>query len=78
MLKRTTLSGEQLNILQDERDEALEDADKAEKRIAELEKELEEERNKPVPVAVAEPDPAEIKKIKDEAAESAKRQPIRN
>ena len=73
LVKENDAKGEQLNILQDERNEALEDADKAEKRIAELEKELEEERNKPVPVAVAEPDPAEIQKIKDKAAESAKK-----
>lgn len=73
LVKENDAKGEQLNILQDERDEALEDADKAEKRIAELEKELEEERNKPVPVAVAEPDPAEIEKLKDEAIAKAKK-----
>lgn len=73
LVKENDAKGEQLNILQDERDEALEDADKAEKRIVELEKELEEERNKPVPVAVSEPDPAEIEKIKDEAIAKAKK-----
>ncbi len=80
LVKDNDAKGEQLDMLADERDaakeerdEALQDAEKAEKRIAELEKELEEERNKPLPVAVAEPDPAEIKKIKDEAAESAKK-----
>ena len=73
LVKENDAKGEQLNILQDERDEALEDADKAEKRIAELEKELEEERNKPVPVAVSEPDPAEIEKLKDEAIAKAKK-----
>ena len=40
LVKENDAKGEQLNILQDERNEALEDADKAEKRIAELEKEL--------------------------------------
>ena len=72
LVKENDAKGEQLNILQDERDEALEDADKAEKRIAELEKELEEERNKPVPVAVAEPDPAE--KAADKELRAAKKE----
>ena len=79
LVKENDAKGEQLELLADERnaakeerDEAIQDAEKAEKRIAELEKELEAERNKPVPVAVAEPDPAEMQKIKDKAAEKAK------
>ena len=78
LVKENDAKGEQLELLADERntakeerDEAIQDAEKAEKRIAELEKELEAERNKPV--AVAEPDPAEMQKIKDKAAESAKK-----
>lgn len=78
LVKENDAKGEQLELLADERnaakeerDEAMQDAEKAEKRIAELEKELEAERNKPVPVAVAEP--AEMQKIKDKAAESAKK-----
>lgn len=81
LVKENDAKGEQLELLADERnaakeerDEAIQDAEKAEKRIAELEKELEAERNKPVPVAVAEPDPAEMQKIKDKAAESAKKE----
>ena len=73
LVKENDQKGEQLNLLQDERDEALEDKLTAEQRIAELEKELADERSKPVPVAVSEPDPAEIQKIKDEAAAKAKK-----
>ena len=80
LVKENDAKGEQLGLLtgerdaiKEERDEAVQDAAAAEERIAELEKELEAERNKPVPVAVAEPNPAEIQKIKDEAAASAKK-----
>lgn len=80
LVKENDAKGEQLGLLTDERDaakeerdEALQDAEKAEKRIAELEKELEAEKNKPVPVAVSEPNPAEIEKIKDEAIAKAKK-----
>ena len=77
LVKENDAKGEQLELLADERNAAKEERDEAiqdaEKRIAELEKELEAERNKPVPVAVAEPDPAEMQKIKDKAAESAKK-----
>lgn len=80
LVKENDAKGEQLELLTDERDaakeerdEALQDAEKAEKRIAELEKELEAEKNKPVPVAVSEPNPAEIEKIKDEAIAKAKK-----
>ena len=80
LVKETDAKGEQLGLLtgerdaaKEERDEALQDAEKAEKRIAELEKELEAEKNKPVPVAVSEPNPAEIEKIKDEAIAKAKK-----
>lgn len=80
LVKDNDAKGEQLDMLADERDaakeerdEALQDAEKAEKRIAELEKELEAEKNKPVPVAVSEPDPAEIEKLKDEAIAKAKK-----
>ena len=73
LVKENDQKGEQLNLLQDERDEAIENKHTAEQRIAELEKELADERSKPVPVVVSEPDPAEIQKIKDEAAAKAKK-----
>lgn len=80
LVRENNEKGEQLGLLTDEknaikedRDEALSDLAKAEKRMVELEKELEEVKNKPVPVAVREPDPAEIQKIKDEAAAVAKK-----
>lgn len=80
LVRENDEKGEQLGLLTDERDavkeerdEALQDAEKAERRIAELEKELEEERNKPQPVAVAEPNPEEIRKIKEEAEAKAKK-----
>ena len=72
--------GEQLEMLTDERDaikSELEETEKTaaiyEERIAELETELEKERTKPVEVAVREPDPEEIKKIRAEAEAAAKK-----
>lgn len=80
LIKDNDAKGKQLDMFADERDtakeerdEALQDAEKAKKRIAELEKELEAEKNKPVLAAVSEPDPTEIKKIKDEAMAKAKK-----
>lgn len=80
LVKENDAKGEQLSLLADERDsireerdEFLKETEKAEERILELEKELEAERNKPVPVAVKETDPAEIQKIKDEESVKAKK-----
>lgn len=80
LVKENDEKGEQLEMLADERDiakekrdEALQDITRAEQRISELEKELENERNKPAVVAEIKPDPAEMQKIKNEAAEKAKK-----
>ncbi len=55
-----------------ERNDLQNDLSAAEKEIARLEAELEEERNKPTEVAVAEPDEEILNKLRDEAAKSAK------
>lgn len=72
--------GEQLEMLTDERnaikeerDEIAKEAAGYEERIAELEIELANERSKPAEVAVQEPDPETIKKIKTEAEAAARK-----
>lgn len=72
--------GEQLEMLTDERnaikeerDEIAKEAAGYEERIAELEIELANERSKPAEVAVQEPDPETIKKIKAEAEAAARK-----
>lgn len=78
--------GEQINMLTEEcedlktahdeaaneRDELKADLEFAENKISELEAELQEERNKPTEVAVTEPDEEILKKLCDEAAQTAK------
>lgn len=55
-----------------ERDDLKDNLDAAEKEIARLEAELEEERNKPTEIAVAEPDRETLDRIRNEAAQTAK------
>ena len=81
LVKENNAKGEQIEMLTDERDsikterdEALDELSENERRIAELEKELEQERNKPVEVAVAEPDEETINRIRTEAVEAAKKE----
>jgi len=72
---------EQIDMLSDDLKTAKEDLensndelDDAKDRIAELEKELEELQDRPVEVAVAEPDPETLEKIRKEAAEAARKE----
>ena len=72
---------EQIDMLSDDLKTAKEDLensndelDDAKDRIAELEKELEAIQNRPVEVAVAEPDPETLEKIRREAAEAARKE----
>ncbi len=66
--------GEQINMLNDEIEDKVRENDELNQnnselleKISGLEKELKKEREKPTEVAVKEPDPAEIEKIKAEA-----------
>lgn len=73
--------GEQIGMLEDslkditeERDDTAQDLSAAEKKIEELEAELERERNRPVEVAVKEPDTETIAKIRAEAKAEAEKE----
>ena len=78
LVKENDQRGEQISLLTDERDSAKEERDefaddlqKAESRIAQLERELEEEQTRPVQAVVQPLSEEEIKRIRDEAAAEA-------
>lgn len=61
------------DIIKEERDDFASDLEEAEKRIEQLEDELEKERNKPTEVAVKEPDAETLKKLREEGKKEAQK-----
>lgn len=71
LVKENDQKGEQIGLLSDEIESLKESADSAEQRIRELEKDLDDALNKPVEIAVQEPDAETIKSIEDKANQAA-------
>ena len=73
LVSKNDEKGEQIGMLEDslkdmteERDDAVENLEEAERRIEELKAELEKAQNRPIEVAVKEPDAETIEKIRSE------------
>lgn len=72
--EQISLLNEKIEGLIEESDEKQKDIDYAEQRIAELEKELENERSKPIEVAVQEPSEEQMNEIRAGALKEAEKQ----
>ena len=73
LVEENNAKGEQIEILYDKLEETTRQYYEASQEVAELEKALEHEQNKPVEVAVAEPDEETLKKIREQAEKEAQK-----
>lgn len=72
LVEENQQKGEQLSFLEDKIAKAEDDSDEKDKRITELQEEIEQLRNRPVEVAVQEPSAEDIEKAVAERTESLK------
>lgn len=72
LVEENQQKGEQLSFLEDKIAKAEDDSDEKDKRISELQEEIEQLRNRPVEVAVQEPSAEDIEKAVAERTESLK------